>query len=142
MATTQIEMLPVFETQLEEKLKEVRALQQVVEGLRILNGHAPRIRVSGGEQTAIPGVAAAKAAAAPPRGIHAVLAITGEKPGTWTRARILREFKRRRWFHTTDRRKAEGAVDAAIHRLIATGRAEKIDSGVYKFPATNGREVS
>lgn len=136
---TTVEMLPVFEKRLEDRLKEVRALQQVVDGLRVLNGDAPRIRVGTGEQSAIPGVSPPDGAG-PPRGIQAVLAITGEKPGTWTRAKIMREFKRRRWFHTTDRRKAEGAVDAALHRLCTTGRAEKLSPGVYKFPA-NGREV-
>ena len=53
----------------------------------------------------------------------------------------MREFERRRWFHTTDKRRAEGAVDAAIHRLCDTGRAQKRGAGIYQFPANgNGGE--
>jgi hypothetical protein len=130
-----VSSLAIFERELEETEKKAKALRLVVEGLRALNGHAPLLPA----QISIPEVERAVDAARPPKGMQAVLAITSERPGRWTRRQILDEFAKREWFHTVDRRKAEGAVDAAIHRLCNLGRALKIDKqpGTYHFPAVN-----
>jgi hypothetical protein len=126
--------LAYAERQLAEAEAKVEAWQRIAEGLRGLNGDAPLFAVSDQMVLEVPeGVSPAVVAGARPKGTDAVLALTSERPGVWTRKQILREFARRSWFHTTDRRKAEGAVDAAIHRLVKLGRATKVSPGKYRF---------
>lgn len=135
-----MQALTTFEDELAQAELRVRALRQIVEGLRAL-----------GEQQASPAPASQPGSngngngherqttlLGAPRGISAVTTIMGDKPGKWTRQRLMREFELRGWFHTTDRRKAEGAVDAAIYRLCNTGRLTKLGAGVYRFPPESG----
>jgi hypothetical protein len=127
-----ISALPIYERELEETERKAKALRLVVEGLRALNGHAPLIPAQG----TLPEIERAVETVRGPKGMQAVLAITSERPGRWTRREILDEFQDRDWFHTVDRKKAEGAVDAAIHRLCSLGRASRVENepGTYEFP--------
>jgi hypothetical protein len=129
---TEVESLPIFEEKLEEAELTVKALRQVVEGLRLLNGHAPRLPAA---QLRLAEVSA-PAATTVPKGIKAVLAIMDSRAGKWTRGSILKEFAKRGWFHTTDKHRAEGAVDAALYRLCQTGRVQKLKPGVYRVAPT------
>jgi hypothetical protein len=130
---TAISALPIYERELEQTERKAKALRLVVEGLRALNGDAPLIPA----QTPLAEVERAVGAVRAPKGMQAVLAITSERPGRWTRREILEEFQKRDWFHTVDRKKAEGAVDAAIHRLWSLGQASRVENepGTYEFPA-------
>lgn len=132
--------LTFFEERLAESELHTKALRQIVEGLRLLNGHAPRLPVNGSAQLPLAEVSA-PATPTVPKGVEAVLAIMGEKTGRWTRGQILREFGKRGWFHTTDKHRAEGAVDAALYRLCQTGRVKKVKPGVYRLPVPNGKEA-
>jgi hypothetical protein len=131
MSEAAVSGLPIFERELEEAERRAKALRAVVEGLRALNGHAPLIPAQTPRQNSEHAVDTVRV----PKGMQAVLAITAERPGRWTRREILSEFEERGWFHTVDRRKAEGAVDAAIHRLCSLGRATKVEGkpGTYSF---------
>jgi hypothetical protein len=126
--------LAYAEGQLAEAEAKAEAWRRIADGLRGLNGDAPPFAVSDQMAIEVPeGMSPAVVAGARPKGTAAVLALTSERPGIWTRKQIMREFGRRSWFHTTDRRKAEGAVDAAIHRLVELGRATKVSPGTYRF---------
>jgi hypothetical protein len=111
------------------------AWRHIVEGLRGLNGEAPQFVIDQAEEAE----AEAAAPSVPetrPKGMEAVRLIVTERPGRWTLRELREEFERRGWLHTTDKRRAYAAVDAAAWRMAKLGEARAIEPGVYEFPAT------
>jgi hypothetical protein len=73
--------------------------------------------------------------------MDAVRRIVAERPGRWTLRELREEFEQRGWLHTTDKRRAHAAVDAAAWRMAKLGEAKAIEPGVYEFPAATTQEV-
>jgi|SRR5579872_1186006 len=124
---TLLETLPALMAELETAEREAQeaerranALRTIIEGVRALNGHAAQMRLS------LP--VEAGAGENEPRGREAIRQIVAARPGIWTIPELSDEMRRRGWFTTRK------AVEVAIHRLIASGEAERMRTGVFRFP--------
>jgi hypothetical protein len=122
--------LPDLERQAEEYERKARALRQVVQGMRELNGDLSLLF----PDTAIITPAVATADDPGPRGRDALRTIVAERPGVWTLTDLIAEMQQRGWF--TSRK----AVDVAVKRLCRSGEARRIGMGRYMFPADGGEE--
>lgn len=127
--------LQVAEGQEREARERAEALRGIIENVKKLNGHAGAIRLvtTAPEQPAPPFARAeAETAEKPahPVGRTAVRAIVSERPGIWTLADLVAELERRGWL--TNRK----ATEVAVHRLMNSGEARRVRTGVYEFPAT------
>jgi hypothetical protein len=116
------------------------AWRHIVEGLRGLNGDAPQFVIDQADEadadTAAPAVPETR-----PKGMDAVRRIVAERSGRWTLRELREEFDQRGWLHTTNKRRAYAAVDAAAWRMAKLGEAQIIEPGVYEFPARVTKEV-
>jgi hypothetical protein len=97
------------------------ALRKIAEGLHELNGQAEALF----QATAEP----EKPLRDGPRGREAVLAVATEQPGIWKLRDLADTIVARGW--ATNRK----PVEIAVHRLVADGKARRIRTGVYDFPA-------
>jgi hypothetical protein len=118
--------LPALESQLEDAEREAQdaqrradALRKIIEGVRALNGEAGQMTL----HAPLP-----VDAEDGPRGRQAIRLIVTERPGIWTIPELSEEMRRRGWFSTRK------AVEVAVHRLIARGEAERMRTGVFRFP--------
>jgi hypothetical protein len=118
--------LPALESQLEDAEREAQdaqrradALRKIIEGVRALHGEAGQMAL------AVPLSADPEDG---PRGREAIRLIVTERPGIWTIPELSEEMRRRGWFSTRK------AVEVAVHRLIASGEAERMRTGVFRFP--------
>jgi hypothetical protein len=102
-----------------EKRRE--ALRKIAEGLHELNGHAEEL--FNGSEPAIPQKG--------PRGRSAVMAVVTEQPGIWKLRDLADLVVQKGW--ATNRK----PVEVAVHRLVADGKARRIRTGVYEFPAVD-----
>jgi hypothetical protein len=62
-----------------------------------------------------------------PRGREAIRMIVRERPGVWTLHDLRGEMKRRGWFTSSK------GLDVAVTRLAASGEAQRVGRGRYKF---------
>jgi hypothetical protein len=101
--------------------RRAEALRKIAEGLHELNGHAEELfslNGSGSENLR-----------AGPRGRQAVLTVVKDRPGIWKLRDLADLVVQNGW---ADSRKP---VEVAVHRLVKDGKARRIRTGVYEFPA-------
>jgi hypothetical protein len=122
-----IARLPELEQAAKEHERKARALRQIIEGVRALNGDAVRL-LSNETEGGADRVNQYKPEDGP-RGREAVRQIVAERPGIWRVADIKREVQLRGWPSPMT------AIDTAVARMAAAGEAEKIPGrkGLYKF---------
>ena len=131
------EQLEAAETEVEAAQRRVDALRKIVDGIRSLNGYAARVTLSPVEANGSKaGHARSDVPSEAPRGRQAVRAIVSSRPGVWTLPEIVAEFKARGWFTTRK------PVELAAQRMCKTGEAERVRTGVYRFPAGEREEVA
>jgi hypothetical protein len=127
MAIDLVERVPEWEREAETYEQKARALRQMIDAVRVLNGDAARL-------FAVP-VAVAESGTrtnqyAPdegPRGRDAVRRIVSERPGIWRVADIKSEVRRRGW------PSSGAAIETAIKRLNSDGEAVWVGRGAYRF---------
>jgi hypothetical protein len=105
------------ETAVLDKRRE--ALRKIAEGLHELNGHAEELFSGAAEESLHDG----------PRGRKAVLAVVNEQPGIWKLRDLADLIVDKGW--ATSRK----PVEVAVHRLVTDGKARRVRTGVYEFPA-------
>lgn len=98
--------------------RKARALRQIADGIRGLNGDAAALLL------APPQVVAAPLA---PQGQAAVRAIVSARPGIW-KVSDLKDAARARGFPISDT-----GVEKAVRRMLENGEAEKAGYGRYRF---------
>ena len=116
--------LPELEREAEGHEQKARALRQIIEGVRTLNGEAARLFGSANGNAPLHVDA--------PRGREAVRRIVAQRPGVWRVRDIKREVKLRGWPSSPT------AIETAVKRLQEGGEAEWISKGVYQFPPNGG----
>jgi hypothetical protein len=133
---TLVDALPQLEEQLTEARVEARAaqervdaLEQVIGGIRRLNGRAEAITLN--ETNGDAKVFVDAPAVLGPRGRAAVLAVVAERPGVWRLKDLAGEVIRRGWSESPK------GVEVAVHRLTRSGEARRVGIGVYEFPAAH-----
>ena len=118
--------LPDLERQAEEYERKARALRQVAEGMRQLNGELslffPEMAPAAAEARD------EKAKTSGPRGREAVRIIVSERPGIWALTDRMAEMQLRGSF--TSRK----ATEVAVKRLCDRGEGRRIGTGRYVFP--------
>jgi hypothetical protein len=122
--------LPEWEREAQEHERKARALRQIIEGVRALNGDAARlfgVQVATQRASSTPVVPADV-----PRGRAAVRRIAAERPGVWKVSEMKAEIIARGWGDPGT------GTEAAMKRLAASGEAEKIGHGTYRFGPING----
>lgn len=130
MPSDLLDRIPEWEKEAERFEEKARALRQMVESVRVLNGDAARILALGdvrrtNQYSTDEG----------PRGREAVRRITAEKPGLWRVADIKRVNRERGW------PSSDTALETAVARLAADGLAVKVKKGTYKFGADAPNEA-
>src|SRR5712691_11221486 len=127
--------IPSWEREAEEHERKARALRQIIEGVRSLNGEAARLFSVEAGNGAIHMRTKQYSPDEGPRGREAVRLIVRERPGRWKTSDIKEQVKRRGWPSSPT------AIDTAIKRMEANGEAERKDKGVYVF-RVEGEEVA
>jgi hypothetical protein len=125
--------LPEWERQAQEYERKARALRQIIDGVRALNGEAAHLlRISGAAATPTPLAPAVLVSmhGDGPRGRQAIRIIASEMPGVWKVSELKDEIHRRGWPDP-----GTGA-EAALKRLVSSGEAERVAHGAYRI----GRE--
>jgi hypothetical protein len=125
MTTELFARLPEWEAEAESFERKARALRQIIEGVKALNGDAaallgPAPSANGAAETAVG-----------PRGLAAVRLIVADRPGTW-KLRDLKRAAKERGFPIS-----ENGVEKAVGRMTQTGEAKRMGYGRYRF---KGRE--
>lgn len=116
--------IPEWEKEAARFEEKARALRQMIDSVRVLNGDAARILALGAVQRTNQ-----YSTDEGPRGRDAVRRITAESPGEWRVADIKRINRERGWPST------DSALDTAVARLAASGFAVKVKKGTYRFGA-------
>ena len=134
MSATLVGALPQLEEQLAEAKIEARitqerveALEQVIGGIRRLNGRAGNISLDSDKRPPLFAVDNGQLEDGP-RGREAVRIITRERPGIWPLKDLAAEMVRRGWA------KNSKSVEVAVHRLANNGECRRVGIGVYEFP--------
>jgi hypothetical protein len=128
MTTDLLTRLPDLEREAEEFERKARALRQIIEGVRTLNGEAARLLDA-------PATAnGATPAAGGLRGRALVRHIVAERSGVWT-VKEIKRVGRARGYVISD-----SGVEKAVMRMAETGEAERTGYGTYDFSGT--REVT
>ena len=125
-----LDRLPELERQAEECERQARALRQIIEGVRALNGDAAHVLglpSETGRNQYTP--------AAGPRGRSAVREIVSERPGDWKLKAIKSEVRQRGWPSSPE------AVDTAVKRMHADGEAVRVGHGIYRFVGRGEADV-
>lgn len=112
--------LPEWEREAQIYEQKAKALRQIIEGVRALNGDAGRL-FGGNETPAGSGRVL--------RGRKAVLAIMRERPGVWPVSEVKEQMIRHGWPYSAS------GVEAACKRLAAEGAITRLGRGLYKFGA-------
>lgn len=116
--------LPELEVEAESLERRARALRQIVEGIKALNGDASAILFGPVEENA------PKVDEEPgPVGKEAVRLIVATRPGVW-KVSAIRDEARRRGYSIS----AMG-VEKAVRRMVDSGEATKAGYGLYRFGA-------
>ena len=129
MSTDLLSRIPEWEREAEVFEQKARALRQMADAVRVLNGDAARLF---GEET----VAGVRTNQYPtdrgPRGREAVRRITSERPGKWLVKDIKRINREFGWPSSDD------SIVTAVVRMAAAGEATKIPGrkGLYEFGIT------
>lgn len=138
MTAALLDSLPELEEQLAEAQVEARAtqekvdaLEQIIGGIRRLNGRAGTITVATMLRSAL---FEEVEPIAEPRGREAVRIVTAEQPGIWALKELTAEVIRRGWAKNTK------SVEVAVHRLTNAGEARRVGTGRYEFPAPESQE--
>ena len=118
--------IPEWEREASSHERKARALRQIIEGVRTLNGDAARLF---GIDALMAASSLSEEPAEAPRGRAAVRRIVAERPGPWKVIEIKRQIQMRGWPYSAS------GVEAACRRLVADGEAERITKGVYRFGA-------
>ncbi len=120
-----IDRLPEWEAEAEALERKARAVRQVVEGLKALNGDAAAILGlnigPNGSAAVLPDVSKG------PVGREAVRRLVAERPGVW-KVSDLKDAARRRGFPIS-----KMGVEKAVMRMVASGEAVKVGYGRYRF---------
>ena len=116
---------------LERESKRVRALNQVVKGLR-------ELEAGGGEEPQaerLPDVVVEEEPAVEddgPRGQEAVRRLMRESQRNWRPAELIAEIQRRGWIDPAAKTPG-AAVRVALRRLVDAGDVEKVEQGLYRY---------
>jgi hypothetical protein len=121
--------IPEWEREADEHERKARALRQIIEGVRTLNGDAERLfgGMAGGNTSGGMTVSRSAMIGLGPRGREAVRMIAVEQPGVWKVKDLKDEILRRGWPDPGT------GTEAALKRLAAAGEAERIGHGTYKI---------
>lgn len=130
MPSDLLDRIPGWEREAERFEEKARALRQMIESVRVLNGDAARIFAMGEVQRTNQ-----YSTDEGPRGRDAVRRITAEKPGLWRVADIKKVNRERGW------PSSPAALDTAVARLAASGHAVKVKKGIYRFGAEAPNEA-
>lgn len=128
MTTDLLDRLPELEQEAEVLERKAKALRQIIEGVRTLNGEAATYLVGraaalrSNQYEPIEG----------PRGKEAVRRILTEQPGEWRVLMIKDEIRRRGW------PSSPSGVEKAVMRMADDGEIVRLRQGVYKLVSTNG----
>jgi hypothetical protein len=122
------ERLPELEVQAEDFERKARALRQIIEGVKALNGDAAALLDSPLHINGGPGDK-------PPVGRDAVRRIVADRPGVWKVKDIKREAKARGFPISA------AGVEKAVMRLAETGEAHREGYGAYRFGGNGDQEV-
>jgi hypothetical protein len=132
MTVDLIDRLPELEREATEYERKARAIRQIIEGVRTLNGDAARLLSTpppfGDADTTPPDCL--------PRGREAVRLIVATRPGVWRVRDIKAENSRRGWPSSV------GSIETAVQRLEISGLAKRLRKGVYDFSADNAEAQS
>ncbi len=128
MPTDLLSQIPKWEQEAEDHERKARALRQIIEGVRSLNGDASRLfnvdaaNGSGRKRTN------QYSPDDGPRGREAVRLIVAARPdGLWKTSEIKAEVARRGWPSSA------AGIDTAIKRMEIAGEAKREDTGLYRF---------
>jgi hypothetical protein len=119
MSSDLIARLPEWEAEADQHDQKARALRQLIDAVRILNGDAERLLTLSPNGDSPP--------EGFPRGREAVRRITRERPGIWRVRDIKAEVVKRGWPSSAS------AIETAVKRLQIDGEAEWIKKGHYRF---------
>ncbi len=131
-----VDRLHEYERQAEEHERQARALRQIIEGVRALNGHAagitePRFVEQNGKLF----VAQAMDSSGP-RGREAVRRVMADEPRRiWKVIEIKREALARGWAPTPK------AVEASLKRMRELGEVECPRYGYYRLVVPGGGDA-
>jgi hypothetical protein len=128
--------LPEMERQAEEHERQARALRQIIQGVRALNGHAQEITEPRFvEQNGTLFVAQAMDAGGP-RGREAVRRVMAEEPRRiWKVIEIKRAVLSQGWAPTPK------AVEASLKRMRELGEVECPRYGYYRLVVADGDDA-
>jgi hypothetical protein len=120
-----LDRLPALEQEAEEFERKARALRQIIEGVRTLNGDAAQllgIAANGNGATTV----------SLPRGRAAVRSIVSQKPGIWKMKEIKRAAQRGGYPISPT------GIEKAVMRMAEAGEAERTGYGEYDFSNVQG----
>jgi hypothetical protein len=122
MSSDLLDRLPQWELEADALEAKARALRQMVEAVRVLNGDAARLfdQIHSNGLRTYPGEPK-------PRGREAVRRIVSERPGIWRVQEIKQQVKDRGW------PSSPSAIETAVKRLSLDGEAKWVSRGVYQF---------
>jgi hypothetical protein len=133
MSADLLSRIPDWEREAEVFEQKARALRQMVEAVRVLNGDAARLLLFEVER---PVGTNQYATGNGPRGRQAVRAIVTERPGAWLVKDIKRINRERGW------PSADDGIEQAVSRMARAGEAIKVRGrrGLYRFGINDGEE--
>jgi hypothetical protein len=127
METDLLARVPEWEREADVFEEKARALRQMAEAVRVLNGDAARLFALPAPTAAVNQYATGRG----PRGREAVRAIVSERPGRWFVRDIKQINRQRRW--PSD----DAGIETAVIRMAKAGEAKRIAGrrGYYDFGA-------
>jgi hypothetical protein len=125
MASDLLDRLPLWEREAARHEAKAKALRQMIDAVRVLNGDAARLFLLDADAPLL--ASPDSPPQGTPRGRGAIRLIVAERPGEWRASEVKRELALRGWPHSPN------AVDTALQRMHGTGEAERVSKGVYRF---------
>jgi len=130
MVTDLAARLPELEAEAESLERKAKALRQVVEGIKALNGDATAILLGpafANKASVIVPAHHARTVTGGVSGREAVRRIVADQPGVWKVADLRKEAERRGYGVTTM------GIEKAVRRMMETGEGQKVGYGRYRF---------
>jgi hypothetical protein len=116
---------------LDRETKRIRALSQVVKGLRALADGSADAPQADRLPDVVVEIEPAEDGDAP-RGQEAVRRLMRESGRAWRPAELIAEIQRRHWIEPTAKTPG-AAVRVALKRLVDAGEVVKVEQGVYRY---------